>query len=68
MVLYVRAKEINFDDGEAWLELSEEGARVIEDFEPDPFSRVANIRKGYEYEIGIYRYKVISEEAYTQRQ
>lgn len=68
-MMYVRGKEIKFDNGEpgeVWLELSEDGVRVLEDFEPDPFSRVANIRKGYEYKIGIYRYKVVGDVAYTR--
>ena len=38
-----------------------------EDFEPDPFSRVVNLAEGKVFEVGIYRYKVVGEVAYTRR-
>lgn len=38
-----------------------------EEFEPDPFSRIANLAKGKVFEVGVYKYKVVGDVAYTRR-
>lgn len=65
MVLYVKAKDIDWGD-EVWLKLEGSNVEVLEEFEPDPFSRVVNVAEGKVIEAGIYRYKVIGDTAYTR--
>lgn len=67
MVLYVKAKDIDFGD-EVWLRLdgNDVEAYELDEFEPDPFSQVTNIAEGKIIKVGIYEYKVIGGEAYTR--
>jgi len=67
MVLYVKAKEIDFGD-EVWLRIDGKDieAYELDEFEPDPFSKVTNILEGRIFEVGIYKYKVIGDVAYTR--
>lgn len=65
MVLYTKAKEVDFEE-EVWLKLDGSDIEVLEEFEPDPFSKVANIAEGKVIEVGIYKYKVIGDTAYTR--
>lgn len=68
MVLYVRARDIDFGD-EVWLRLGpgdDVEAYELDEFEPDPFSRVANVAEGRLIKVGIYTFRVVGEEAYTR--
>jgi len=69
MTLYVRAVEVDPDPGqEVWLRLdgNDIEAYELDEFEPDPFSRVVNIAEGKIFKVGIYTYKAVGEEAYTR--
>jgi hypothetical protein len=69
MRLYVKAIDEVLHDK---VILKVENGEVVEvinphDFKPDPFSRVVNVLKGHMFEVGIYKYKVVGEHAYTRQ-
>jgi len=68
MRLFVPARDDVLGE-EAVLEVADgELERVINphEFEPDPFSTVANPLQGCVFEAGPYRYRVIGEKAWTR--
>ena len=63
MALYVKAVD-DILKNEVWLKIENGEAEIINDFTPNPFSRVTNILKGKRFCVGIYRFTVIDDVAY----
>ena len=69
MRMYVPARDDVLEE-EVILEVVDgELERVIDpdEFEPDPFSAVANVLQGCVFKAGPYRYEAVGERAWTRR-
>ena len=68
MALWVKCKDVVLDE---WFWVKVEDGEVVEvreldEFTPDPFSRVVNVLEGKEIAFGIYRCKIVGDVAYTR--